>query len=266
MSGNNNQPAKPNEGDGHGKLGVIGALGAAAAYFHHEGKDSDSDSSDDDHHGLLIGGAVAGVAALAFFYAMRKRKQRDFVVVVDASASMQSGVFNPIGGTRWSETQKALNTLATEACKSDPDGLTIYFFNDRVQRFNNIKTPADVSRIFATFQPAGFTDLTSALDAAFQEHFGKAKRRPTNILVIHDGEPNDQDSVSVVLRRAADAIHKKKELQVSFVQVGDDPKATAFLNYLDTGLGTKFDIVDTVRCTQLAGSSFSDAIGKGLSA
>ena len=150
------------------------------------------------------------------------------------------------------------------ACGADPDGLTLYFFNDQVSKFETVKREEDVDSIFQRYYPSGFTDLTAALEAAFAEHFGKHKKRPTTMLVIHDGEPNNPESTKQSLRNAANRMQSKKELAVSFVQVGDDPQATAFLETLDVGLGTKWDIVDKMHARDLQGQSFSDAVKQSI--
>uniref|UniRef100_A0A7S4GHC7 VWFA domain-containing protein n=1 Tax=Eutreptiella gymnastica TaxID=73025 RepID=A0A7S4GHC7_9EUGL len=256
------KPSSSDDGDSH--HGLMGAMGAAAGLWAMSSGDSESES-DDDHTGaaLLAAGAV-GLGGLAFFYAMNRKKKRDYVVVVDASCSMQSGVFQPPGGTRWSETHNAIRSIAAGACGADPDGLTLYFFNDQVSKFETVKREEDVDSIFQRYYPSGFTDLTAALEAAFAEHFGKHKKRPTTMLVIHDGEPNNPESTKQSLRNAANRMQSKKELAVSFVQVGDDPQATAFLETLDVGLGTKWDIVDKMHARDLQGQSFSDAVKQSI--
>ena len=104
------KPSSSDDGDSH--HGLMGAMGAAAGLWAMSSGDSESES-DDDHTGaaLLAAGAV-GLGGLAFFYAMNRKKKRDYVVVVDASCSMQSGVFQPPGGTRWSETHNAIRSIA----------------------------------------------------------------------------------------------------------------------------------------------------------
>lgn len=263
-----NRPA-PEEHGGGGLKGALAAGGVGAAaigYIHHKLGKSDSDSDSSDGHGgaFLAGAGALGLAGLGFFYALRRNKKQDYVVIVDASASMMSGMMHPYGATRWSETQKALGTLAERACKNDPDGLSLYFFSDAVTKFGFVRSAAEVDRIFSTFYPSGMTDLAAALDVACKEHFAKRKPCPTKILVIHDGEPNSEEAVRQVLRTAAASIKRPKDLHISLVQVGDDPQATAFLKNLDNGLGTKWDIVDHVSSTQLQGVAFSDAIANGF--
>ncbi|KAG6856045.1 hypothetical protein H0H87_008149 [Tephrocybe sp. NHM501043] len=77
------------------------------------------------------------------------------------------------------------------------------------------------------------------------------KIKPINILVITDGMPSD-DPESPIVQAAMrlDAIAAPMDqVGIQFVQVGDDPEATAFLMELDDDLKTIYgnirDIVDT---------------------
>jgi hypothetical protein len=69
------------------------------------------------------------------------------------------------------------------------------------------------------------------------------------LVVVTDGEPNDQRAVMKVIIEATRKMTRDEELGLSFIQIGKDPLATRFLKVLDDELvraGAKFDICDTV--------------------
>lgn len=202
--------------------------------------------------------------------ALKANLTRDYIILVDKSGSMQ--------GHRWHEASMALQALAGEVCRADPDGATLVFFSTAgtLQRFANITSAGKVQELFSTVHPGGTTDLGGALTAVLNEHFDPHARvkpgyppghAPTTILVITDGEPDDAGEVMRVLINASNALLADAELSVTFIQVGDDEDAARFLRTLDDGLvpkGARFDIVDTVTKDKMLGMSFADLIFKSL--
>lgn len=73
----------------------------------------------------------------------------------------------------------------------------------------------------------------------------------TTILVITDGAPNNKQEVARVIRDATMRMNADPELSVSFVQIGNDAAASAYLQELDDRIpGCRFDIVDTLKCAR----------------
>jgi len=59
-----------------------------------------------------------------------------------------------------------------------------------------------------------------------------------------------------VIRNAANRISREEELSVSFIQIGHDRSARAFLQKLDDDIrGARFDIVDSLTCNSSPTSS-----------
>jgi Mg-chelatase subunit ChlD len=52
---------------------------------------------------------------------IRKRLNRDYIVIMDMSGSMQ--------GRKWEQAKDATMKIAPFACQADPDGITLYLFN-----------------------------------------------------------------------------------------------------------------------------------------
>ena len=194
------------------------------------------------------------VDTLVFFKCVALCENRDYGIVVDKSFSM--------GGTRWKEAEKAVEFLAPACTEADTDGITLYFFSSptKFKRYENLRTAKDVEKMWKREQPDGGTDLSHALLETFKD---RSKSKPMTLLVITDGEPNNKSSVSTNIINETKKIPDEHALSISFIQVGNDSGAKAFLASLDDDLerlGAKYDIVDTLTCDQLKGMSFNALI------
>ena len=96
-----------------------------------------------------------------------------------------------------------------------------------------------------------------------------ANRRPETILVISDGEPSDKREVEqVIINATKQYMRNDADLSITFIQIGDDAPAAAWLSELDDGLqkaGARFDCVDTLGMKDLVGTSFEAIIRLSLS-
>lgn len=183
--------------------------------------------------------------------------QRDYVILLDKSGSMgEPNKRNVAGLTRWQRAQETVMSLARKAAETDPDGIDVYSFNTGFTKFANT-TPEKVAELFSRETPHGGTDFVPVINDALEAHFSNNKR-PTTIICLTDGEPSNQtageNALAALLIKAANRIEGDAELAVGFIQVGDDPKASAFLKRLDDDLqkqGAKFDIVDTLTADEI---------------
>lgn len=184
-------------------------------------------------------------------------ENRDYTLIIDKSGSM-STKDKPGGASRWQIMQESALALANKCEEFDPDGITVYLFSGKFKRYDNV-TAAKVATIFQENDPSGRTDLASVLADALDNYFQrKAKgQSPANgelILVVTDGEPDDRKAVVQVIISASQKLDRDEELAISFIQVGMDLAATAFLKILDDDLeraGAKFDIVDTLTMNEM---------------
>lgn len=180
---------------------------------------------------------------------------RNYVVCIDRSGSMGESVGKGSPVTRWDAVKEYALTMARECEKFDDDGIDVYLFNTKFEKFPN--TTADkVDDIFKKNSPMGGTNFVPVLQDVFNCHF--ASNKPTTVLVFTDGEPSDgatgQKAVAKLLIDTANKLEGDAELGISFIQIGRDPAATAFLKKLDDDLqsaGAKFDIVDAKTCDDL---------------
>ncbi len=179
-------------------------------------------------------------------------ENRDYTLIIDKSGSM-STKDKPGGASRWQIMQESAMALANKCEELDPDGITVYLFSGKFKRYDNV-TSAKVATIFQENDPSGRTDLAGVIADVLSNYFQrKAKgQTPANgelILVVTDGEPDDRKAVVKVIIDATQKLDRDEELAISFIQVGTDAAATAFLKILDDDLGragAKFDIVDTI--------------------
>lgn len=176
---------------------------------------------------------------------------RDYILAVDASSSMNLKL--PNGQTRWQSVAEAAFGLALAIEKLDPDGIQVYTFASKVQDFGDA-TAQTVADLFAQTTPFGSTNLAGLLNTILLQKW--QPEVPTTLLVVTDGQPDDKAAAAQAIVAATKKMSADEQLAISFVQVGDDPGASNFLQFLDDelqNLGAKFDVVDT-----FPASSFGD--------
>ena len=129
-------------------------------------------------------------------------QNRDYTLIIDKSGSMatpdQKG-----GRSRWVAAHESTFALAKKCEEFDPDGITVYVFSGRFQRYENV-TSNKVSQIFIENEPNGTTALATVLQDATDNYFQRKQVHQTKpngetILVITDGEPDDRKAVMKVI-------------------------------------------------------------------
>jgi len=189
---------------------------------------------------------------------------RDYTLIIDKSGSMAQKD-QPGGRSRWAVAEESAHAFAAKCEELDPDGLTLYFFAGRFRRYDAV-TSERVGQVFRENEPCGSTDLAGVLKDAFDSYFGRkarGKARNETIVVLTDGEPDDQRAVMRSIVEASRKIDKDEELGVSFVQIGSDPCARRFLKVLDDELeraGAKFDICDTVTVDEAEAKGITEVL------
>jgi|UniRef100_A0A7S4FEE0 hypothetical protein len=202
---------------------------------------------------------------LHFFKTLKAAEPREYIVIIDRSYSMQSMVWTgdePVP-TRWSQALDAVKAISPVACNGDPNGITMYFFSDEFTKHTKVTSAGLCHHYFGKYSPLGGTELTPVLEDIFNEHFS-GTRKPTTVLVVHDGEPASPESVKATLRDAANKVSSATELLISFIQVGGDKGAAAFLDDLDCNLGARFDIVDTMSVNKMKTTDMAAWVSKTL--
>lgn len=212
----------------------------------------------------VIPAATPETAAPATVITDAEAKEYDYYILVDRSGSMGKDSQKFEGKTRWQEGAEFTESVARYVEKFDDDGLTLVTFGTNVSVFDGVRTGA-IEQVFLNEQPSGSTNLDGALKAALEMKFKKGK--PAIMFVLTDGEPDSQTAVIDTLITAANTIEKDSDLAIQFIQIGDDPGATRFLQSLDDDLqarGAKFDIVNSLTREQAEGLSVSELIFEAL--
>lgn len=190
---------------------------------------------------------------------------RDYTLILDKSGSMS--VADQGGKSRWVYAQESTLALARKCDQLDPDGITLYTFSGRFKRYDNV-TASRVDQVFLENDPVGTTNLAAVLQDATNRFFqrkaaGQLAANGETILVVTDGEPDDRRAVIDVIINATQKMDRDEELAISFIQVGNDAGATAFLKALDDqleGVGAKFDICDTITIDDMGDMSLAEVL------
>jgi hypothetical protein len=180
---------------------------------------------------------------------------RQYVFIIDRSGSMGWKDTNGPGGTKWQSAQRAIEKMVDAVFKYDIDhSIPLYLFDDRVEFVGELTDASQVKEVFKAYSPRGTTDLAKVLKEALGTYSGT--KRPnyelvpgTTFIVLLDGGADDEAGVFDTLRHFADPrngyVQNHTQIAVSFVQIGDDPSATAFLKALDDNIEP--DICDTAK-------------------
>lgn len=192
-------------------------------------------------------------------------KNRDYTLIVDKSGSMATT--DTTAGTRWQAAFEAAQGLARKMSEFDPDGITLYAFANNFKRHENV-TPVAIENVWKEHEPNGGTNLSAVLKDAFQSYFyrkerGQTKPNGETIVVLTDGVPDNASEVANEIIRTTQKMERDEELAVSFIQIGRDATATAYLKSLDDGLqgkGAKFDIVDTLTVEEMGDKTLTDVL------
>lgn len=180
-------------------------------------------------------------------------KEFDFIIVLDKSGSMGNDSKLLKGRSKWQEAQEFTESFARFADKVDDDGITVITFSSHAKVVDGVHADK-VHEIFTNEQPGGSTNLTEALNKAFEKKFSSTKA--AIILVMTDGAPDDEAGVHKAIVDAAAKCQKDSDIGILFVQIGDDAGAAKFLDSLDNGLTeAKFDIVCALAADQAGGLS-----------
>lgn len=186
--------------------------------------------------------------------------ERDYILLIDKSGSMET-IDRGSSQTRWQRAKEFAISLAMKCSQFDSNGIDVVVFSNKFTRYNNV-TPDKVDQIFREQSPGGGTDTALALESVLAE-YRKNPEKPITVLVVTDGEPNDQKAVERSIINHTKWMTDDSQTGISFIQIGDDGAARAWLQRLDDdleGSGAAFDIVDTKNEEEMDNLSLSDII------
>lgn len=171
----------------------------------------------------------------------------DFIGLIDHSGSMTDPSLRRSGISRFEELQEDAVALAREAEKFDADGLTVIAFSSAVRVFDGV-TAEKVKQVFTESVPRGSTNLLDALVSAFDK--ARATEKQSVVLVWTDGVPDNEQGVYDIINKVGAELGRPR-LGIVFIQVGEEARATAFLDKLNNNL--KVDVVAVVHAKQAEG-------------
>jgi hypothetical protein len=176
--------------------------------------------------------------------------KRQYFVGLDFSGSMawDSSI---VGLTRWEEAQEIVSSVIKKTMQYDPDGVDVTLFGTSLIHHKEI-TIQKLQEIFALEPEMAGTDLLSLIKYYVTDFINNIQSVPeyaATYIILTDGSPNSgqEQLIMDLLRKVAGILNEnnEKQLAFSFLQVGNDSKATKFLKILDDSLNASFDIVDT---------------------
>ena len=179
----------------------------------------------------------------------------DIVIYIDDSGSM---AFEE-DGERIKDLKLILQRVAFAATLFDDDGIDIRFMNEDVphNQTSGIKSEQQVEALLARKSFKGLTPLATELRKKIIEPMllpalrSGQMRKPLLIITITDGEPSDRkqtplvDVVKMAVHAAQSSPYGRGAVAFQFAQVGNDEKATKFLDTIDNDP----DIGKEVDCT-----------------
>ncbi|VBB17849.1 hypothetical protein YASMINEVIRUS_312 [Yasminevirus sp. GU-2018] len=121
-------------------------------------------------------------------------RKYDIIIIGDDSTSMRDPsrylsyrTNTVVNMTRWDELKETVAVVTELACILDDDGIDVRFLNEG-KPHKNISSQEQVMALFNR-APTGRTPLTRVL----REVMAMPTRKPKLILIVTDGEPNDDD-------------------------------------------------------------------------
>lgn len=178
----------------------------------------------------------------------------DIILLLDISGSMESPSHRLPRVTRLQEVKEDVIRFAQLAEKHDDDGLCLIPFSSMPKVMNGI-TAAKIEQTFKSLRPGGGTNLGLALKEAVK--LAKASTKNTVVICFTDGEPTAGDTAFEVLNAAGRELGRPR-FGATFVQVGTDVQATAYLRTLNEGLDV--DVVACVSAEEAEGLSMEQLI------
>jgi len=158
--------------------------------------------------------------------------------------------------TRWEKAVLGLSGIVNQVAPFDSNGIDVVCFpgiSDNVDIYRNMKDTTGLKEMVMAKEPSGSCNMGEALDLVFKEATERGFEKSTSILVLTAGKPEDYSEVEDSIKNMAASLENEKDLSITFVQIGDDEKATFFLKELDSDIittsasGEKIDIVDTIK-------------------
>ena len=191
----------------------------------------------------------------------------DTVFIIDDTSSMQGPVDSEDDSDwpldKWTVLEECLQHIVGIAATHDKDGVDVQFLKAKTMAQKNIKDTGTILAMLQCIRPRLESDdhrgtffhqeLIRAIDPVlweYQQYVDDRKRgisrehpKPLNLIVITDGDADDQDEVEDYLTGVARQLDRLeapgRHIGIQFVQIGDDDEAAAWLTDLDDGFKSR---------------------------
>lgn len=170
---------------------------------------------------------------------------RLYVLLVDKSFSMlRKDGDGGLRGDRWGAAEDLVTGLIDAVFEySIGHQLPCYLFGSDVQTVGDLTNKHEVLQLFQESSPEGSTNLAEALDLALDQNIKRMKLSKeipgVTLIVLTDGQPDSEADVKAILEKYANPAYghilNPEEISILFIQIGDDPGATAFLQEMNQG-------------------------------
>lgn len=199
---------------------------------------------------------TAAIAATFATMPAAAASEYDFYLLIDQSGSMSYDSNQP-GLSRWKQIEEVAAGLANYLSTGnngqpiDTDGFTLITFNDTALDRGNFNSVAAIGNLFAKEGPGGGTNLAAAI-TLLQQKMKSSNGKKAMAFCYTDGAPQDQQAAINAICSIVKTMKTDGDFAISFVQVGNDAGATQFLEMLDDGLQTKYNLpFDAVDCNHI---------------
>src|SRR5258706_5455964 len=150
----------------------------------------------------------------------------DVRVLVDRSGSMTE-TDTPNKKSRWDYAEESIKALVKQLGAHDDNGIDIIYFNNQFEVSEGVSadTFADT---WKQHTPGGGTRMGPPLQKALDMAAKALGEKQQLILVLTDGQPDDQDVVAAAIVTFTKKMDRDEQCAILFARVGQDPKAKAF--------------------------------------
>ncbi len=195
---------------------------------------------------------------------------RQVTLVMDRSGSMKTedcalpmtfGSFSPRSLSRWDWCLNQTVDLARQTAQVLPQGITLVFFSGNDQVYHNVRAEM-IPALFNQNSPDGGTNLVGALKHQLEDYFrsqSMGNTQPLVLAIVTDGDPDSPRALKDLIIEATQKMTSPDQIQITFLQVGNDSKGSNLLDELDNELAMKGAAYDIVNVTP-----FRQVMSRGL--
>ena len=167
------------------------------------------------------------------------------MLALDCSGSMRWPVSKSDARSRMDLVLQYLASFMNALFEVDP-AVDFYFFGSTIEHM--VAQPSNFAQVLASARRnMGGTDTAGVMRQMWNDHNRSVEK--TLAIIVTDGEPGDRDACFRCIQEFSAQVPNTLAFNYLFLQIGDDPQASAFLSALDNMVvsegGNKHDIVDT---------------------